>query len=436
MIRSYKKCLSRDGAKKTQKFPYFDALNELSSSNIEYSMEAGVEEEIKSLSGNTLVKKQDVSIEAEDSDSFLLLPVQEKDQWTEQETFSLIEVYKKTKDSIGKVKLYWEIVANELSKIGISKDPKKCMKKLFNLRRTYKKFQEKGKMGSNRFPFMDNLREVFGNSLMFKQEEDGEIIFGEIVDSAFIEEVLWSDEEIRLLLICYAQVKASNYQSKSDVFWELLSAQMGESGVGRSAYECEQKVKGLISSYERSKIEGSFHQFPYYEEIEQLFGLEDEEEEVEYLESDFLIPHQNSEPQNSEEPKIEQKIMKLQEQPIELDEFSEDPPVVEVPPNEACPSNSQPFNSIWKPSQTVYLLNCMENYEKMEDEEEKWKLLALQLKKDQTDVKNKWESLVKSGRLVFKERMDKAQFPYYSYMLELFGEDLFQEKSGNGEFFF
>lgn len=88
--------------------------------------------------------------------------------WTIEETMALINAYEHFSDMLShakKRKHVWEIIANEVVSLGVSKSAEKCEVKWRNLIRTYKAIKDNKKTtgrGAIRFQFYDKMDEILG----------------------------------------------------------------------------------------------------------------------------------------------------------------------------------------------------------------------------------------------------------------------------------
>lgn len=364
-----------------------------------------------------------------------------KEIWQQRETELVIEIYKKYKDALGKNKTGWNLISDELKSFGYFKDARKCMKKMFNLRRTYKKILMKGKEDKTRFPFMASLKDIFGKSLEnikleFKEESEDEMVAEEEEIYEYTEDIKddlnveWTNDEIQFLLNSYSQVKNSytyDYNQTQSDFWEVISSLLEESGYNRSSFECEQKFQELITVYQKSAVGGSSStHFEYFDELEKLLivpheeDTEDENEStIEFVGSDLIL---------AEIPEEEGQ----QQLTMTVDEIVEPQTETNISEDSAEPENSA-ITSIWRPSETRQLISLCKQYH---DAENKWLIISEVLQKSISDCQNKWKMLVDSGRAVFKGKLEEENAKYYNVLLELFGESFFKDPKGKGEFCF
>lgn len=408
LVRTYKSSQVRANS---VKFPYFEDVDEILNVKTEIFVDPEVEKEFRELqvlkqqsSQNNSSKKEVTKvIDAEEPPEI----IDKKDIWSIKETEILIELYKKHKDGLGKHN--WNLISVELRNLGFNKEPRKCMKKIFNLRRTYKKIISKGKEGTARFPFVRKLDEIFGKPLDHKEEDaDEEDISYIYSDDDGLNE--WSDHEIQELIKAISQVKSLySFSLDQPEFWETISAILVDSGVDRNSVECDNEFQELVNVFEKSKINGSSSHFSYFEDLEKVLAISNNEEitNIEFLDAELL-------PDTS-----------LDQVEIDLQSFNT---------TEDTSSHSKDkITTIWKPSQTLNLISLFYQHKDIiEDENDKWYLISEHLHKSPEDCKIKWKSLLDRGKLVFKGVLDEVHAPYYGTLIDFFGESLFKEEKEKG----
>ncbi|KAI3666941.1 hypothetical protein L6452_41982 [Arctium lappa] len=85
----------------------------------------------------------------------------------------------------------------------------------------------------------------------------------------------WSIEETRDLLTIRGELDSTFMETKRNKpLWEVISAMMKERGYNRSAEQCKNKWKNILTrykGYETIEQEGMRHEFPFYNELQAIF---------------------------------------------------------------------------------------------------------------------------------------------------------------------
>ncbi|CAA3009043.1 trihelix transcription factor GT-3b [Olea europaea subsp. europaea] len=86
----------------------------------------------------------------------------------------------------------------------------------------------------------------------------------------------WSIQETRDFLIVRAELDPTFMETKRNkLLWEVISTRMKEKGYNRSAEQCKCKWKNLVTRFkgcETMESEGMRQQFPFYNELQAIFG--------------------------------------------------------------------------------------------------------------------------------------------------------------------
>lgn len=90
--------------------------------------------------------------------------------WTQNETLALINIFSLHKDKFKgfkKKRGQWNLISEELAKIGINKAPEKCEIKWKNLLRVYRQHKHDNK-GPGKFEFFNELDDIIANDPQFR----------------------------------------------------------------------------------------------------------------------------------------------------------------------------------------------------------------------------------------------------------------------------
>ncbi|KAL2484828.1 Trihelix transcription factor GT-3b [Abeliophyllum distichum] len=86
----------------------------------------------------------------------------------------------------------------------------------------------------------------------------------------------WSIQETRDFLMIRAELDPTFMETKRNkLLWEVISTKMKEKGYNRSAEQCKCKWKNLVTRFkgcETMETEGMRQQFPFYNELQAIFG--------------------------------------------------------------------------------------------------------------------------------------------------------------------
>lgn len=86
----------------------------------------------------------------------------------------------------------------------------------------------------------------------------------------------WSIQETRDFLMIRAELDPTFMETKRNkLLWEVIATKMKEKGYNRSAEQCKCKWKNLVTRYkgcETMEPEGMRQQFPFYNELQTIFG--------------------------------------------------------------------------------------------------------------------------------------------------------------------
>ncbi|KAJ7949988.1 trihelix transcription factor GT-3b [Quillaja saponaria] len=86
----------------------------------------------------------------------------------------------------------------------------------------------------------------------------------------------WSIQETKEFLMIRAELDRTFMETKRNkLLWEVISTKMKEKGYNRSADQCKCKWKNLVTRYkgcETVEPESMRQQFPYYSELQAIFG--------------------------------------------------------------------------------------------------------------------------------------------------------------------
>ncbi|KAJ9543144.1 hypothetical protein OSB04_022851 [Centaurea solstitialis] len=85
----------------------------------------------------------------------------------------------------------------------------------------------------------------------------------------------WSMQETKDLLVIRGELDSSFMETKRNKrLWEVISTKMKERGYNRSAEQCKNKWKNILTrykGYETIEQESMRHEFPFYDELQVIF---------------------------------------------------------------------------------------------------------------------------------------------------------------------